>query len=131
VIRYMGVTGHSARILADALHDHPYDCALITLNAARADMDDSEHLDRFLRLAQENEVGVIAMKAVERGTLIERGLDIRQLLPYVLSYPVSTAVVGISEVSHLEKNVRIASALEPLSESEMAGIRALAQYRPG
>jgi aryl-alcohol dehydrogenase-like predicted oxidoreductase len=67
------------------------------------------------------------MKVVERGTLIERGLDIQQLLPYVLSYPVSTAVVGISDVSHLEENVRIASAFEPLSEEEMAEIRALAQ----
>ena len=49
------------------------------------------------------------------------------MLPYVLSYPVSTAVVGISDVSHLEENVRIASAFEPLSEQEMAEIRALTQ----
>jgi aryl-alcohol dehydrogenase-like predicted oxidoreductase len=127
VIRHIGVTGHSSRVLADALEDYPYDCALITLNAAREVMDDPEDLDRFFRLAQEKEVGVIAMKVVERGTLIERGLDIQRLLPYVLSYPVSTAVVGISDLSHLEENVRIASAFEPLSEEEMAEIRALAQ----
>ena len=100
---------------------------LITLNAACEVMDDPQDLDRFFRLAQEKEVGVIAMKVVERGALIERGLDIRQLLPYVLSYPVATAVVGISDVSHLEENVRIASAFEPLSEKEMVEIRALAQ----
>jgi len=126
VIRYIGVTGHSSRVLADALEDYPYDCALITLNAARAAMDDPEDLDRFFRLAQEKEVGVIAMKVVERGTLIERGLEMGQLLPYVLSYPVSTAIVGVSELVHLEENVRIASAFEPLSEGEMAEIRALA-----
>jgi predicted aldo/keto reductase-like oxidoreductase len=114
-------------VLADALDDYRYDCALITLNAARAVMDDPGDLDRFFRLAQEKEVGVIAMKVVERGSLLERGLDIRELLPYVLSYPVSTAVVGISEVSHLEENIRIASAFEPLSAEEMAEIRALAQ----
>lgn len=127
VIRYIGVTGHSSRVLADALEDYPYDCALITLNAARAVMDDPEDLDRFFRLAQEKEAGVIAMKVVERGSLLERGLGIQQLLPYVLSYPVATAVVGISDVSHLEENVRIASAFEQLSEEEMAEIRALAQ----
>jgi aryl-alcohol dehydrogenase-like predicted oxidoreductase len=127
VIRYIGVTGHSARVLADALNDYPYDCALITLNAAREIMDDSKDLDRFFRLAQAKQVGVIAMKVVARGALIERGLAMRQLLPYVLSYPVSTAIVGISDVSHLEENVRIARAFEPLSEEEMAGIRALAQ----
>ena len=127
VIRYIGVTGHSSRVLANALNDYPYDCALITLNAARKEMDDPEDLDRFFRLAQEKEVGVIAMKVVGRGALIERGLDIGQLLPYVLSYPVSTAIVGISDIAHLEENVRIASAFEPLSEEEMAQIRVLAQ----
>ena len=48
-------------------------------------------------------------------------------MPYVLSYPVSTAVVGITDILHLEENVRIASAFEPLSEKEMAEVRALAQ----
>jgi aryl-alcohol dehydrogenase-like predicted oxidoreductase len=127
VIRYIGVTGHSSRVLADALDDYPYDCALITLNAAGQIMDDPEDLDRFFRLAQEKGLGVIAMKVVARGALIERGFGMRQLLPYVLSYPVSTAVVGISDVSHLEENVRIASAFTPLSEEEMAEIRALAE----
>jgi len=127
VIRYIGVTGHSARVLADALEDYPYDCALITLNAAREVMDDPEDLDRFFRVAQEKGVGVIAMKAVVRGALIERGLEVRHLLPYVLSYPVSTAIVGITDVAHLEQNVRIARAFELLSQEEMAEIRALAQ----
>ena len=127
VIRYIGVTGHSSRVLADALEDYPYDCALITLNAARTVMDDPEDLDRFFRLAQEKKVGVIAMKVVERGALIKRGLHMRQLLHYVLSYPVATAVVGITDVSHLEENVRIASGFKPLSAEEMTEIRAVAR----
>jgi len=127
VIKYIGVTGHSSRVLADALNDYPYDCALITLNAAEAVMDDPEYLDQFFGLAQEKEVGVIAMKAVERGALVEQGLDVRQLLSYVLSYPVSTVVVGISVVQHLEENVRIARAFKPLSKEEMAEFKAAAQ----
>jgi aryl-alcohol dehydrogenase-like predicted oxidoreductase len=67
------------------------------------------------------------MKVVERGALIKLGLDIRRLLNYVLSYPVSTAIVGISAVSHLEENVRVARAFEPLGEKEMAEIRAAAK----
>jgi predicted aldo/keto reductase-like oxidoreductase len=46
-----------------------------------------------------------------------------------LSYPVFTAVVGISDISHLEENVRIASAFEQLSEEEMVDIRAVAKSR--
>jgi aryl-alcohol dehydrogenase-like predicted oxidoreductase len=127
VIRFIGVTGHSPRILADALDDYPYDCALIILNAARQEMLHPEDLGRFFRIAQEKEVGVIAMKVFARGALVKRGLGSEQLLPYVLSYPVSTAIVGISGLAHLEENVRIASDFEPLSEEEMAEIRALAQ----
>jgi len=125
-IRFIGVTGHSSRVLADALEDYPYDCALITLNAAGQVMDDPEDLDRFFRVAQERQVGVIAMKVVERGALIARGLSMERLLPYVLSYPVSTAIVGISELAHLEENVRIARAFAPLTAAEMAETRALA-----
>jgi aryl-alcohol dehydrogenase-like predicted oxidoreductase len=61
VIRYIAVTGHACRLLADALEDYPYDCALITLNAAREVMDDPQDLDRFFRLAQEKRVTVIAI----------------------------------------------------------------------
>ncbi len=89
-------------------------------------MDDRDHLDRFFRIAREKEVGVIAMKVVERGSLLERGYNMRELLRYTLSYPVATAVVGISEVSHLEENVRIATEFEPLSEEETAALRARA-----
>lgn len=61
------------------------------------------------------------------GALIKRGLDIRRLLHYVLSYPVSTAIVGISAVAHLEENVRVARAFAPLGETGMAELRAAAR----
>jgi hypothetical protein len=127
LIRYIGVTGHSSRVLADALEDYPYDCALITLNPTRKRMEDAGDLDRFFRLAQEKEVGVIAMKVAGDGELVKQGFDMRQLLRYALSYPVSTAIVGVSTLSHLEENVPIAGALEPLSEEEMTKLHTLAQ----
>jgi uncharacterized protein len=126
-IRYIGVTAHSSRVLADALEDYPYDCALITLNAAGAVMDDAGDLDRFFREAKARQVGVVAMKVVGRGALVKPGMDVRRLLHYVLSHPVSTAIVGISAVSHLEENVRVARAFEPLDEKAMAEVRAAAR----
>jgi aryl-alcohol dehydrogenase-like predicted oxidoreductase len=126
-IRHIGVTSHSSRVLADALEDYPYDCALITLNAAGAVMDDPEHLDRFFRVAKAKDVGVIAMKAVGRGALIKPGLEAGRLLHYVLTHAVSTAIVGISAVAHLEENVRAARDFKPLDETAMAEIRAAAR----
>lgn len=130
LIRFIGVTGHSARLLADALEDYPYDTALITLNAAREVMEHPEDLERFFRVARERQVGVIAMKVVARGVLVsQRGLDIRQLLPYVLSHPVSTAIVGISAIPHLEENVRVACNFKQLTAGEMVQIEARAQTK--
>ncbi|QQO11433.1 aldo/keto reductase [Breznakiella homolactica] len=126
-VRFLGVTGHSSRVLADALEDYPYDCALITLNAAGEVMDDPGHLDRFFRIAREKNVGVIAMKVVARGDLITRGLTIRQLLPYVLSYPVSTAVIGISDIQVLEEDVRVAKEFRPMAEPDMRDLEARAR----
>jgi aryl-alcohol dehydrogenase-like predicted oxidoreductase len=122
VVRFLGVTAHSSRVLADALEDYPYDCALITLNAAREVMDDPGSLDRFFRVVREKQVGVIAMKVVARGDLISRGFNIRQLLPYALSYPVSTAIIGISNIRVLEDDVRAAKEFRPMSEQEMRNL---------
>ncbi len=90
-------------------------------------MNDPEDLERFFQVAADREVGVIAMKVVNRGALVDRGLQVKQLLPYVLSYPVATAIMGISEVPYLEEDARIASAFEQLSEDEMTEIRELAR----
>ena len=122
-IRNIGVTGHSAKVLADALEDYPYDTALITLHAAEQVMDDPRHLDRFFRVAEEKGVGVIAMKVVARGALTENGLDIRELFPYVLSHSVWTAIIGITDIEYLEENVQVAREFQQLSNEEMAEIR--------
>jgi predicted aldo/keto reductase-like oxidoreductase len=87
-------------------------------------MDDPGSLDRFFRVAQEKRVGVIAMKVAARGDLINRGFTIRQLLPYVLGYPVSTAIIGISNIRVLEENVRAAKEMKPMSEQEMRTLEA-------
>ena len=127
VIRYTGVTGHSSKILSDAIEGHPYDCALITLNAAGSIMPDADQLDRFFRLTAEKEMGVIAMKVMGGGGLIGRGFNPSELLRYVLSYPISTAIVGISVIPHLEDNIRTAKSFRQMSDEEMARLRNSAQ----
>lgn len=127
VIGHIGITGHSSKVLSDAIEDYPYECVLITLNAARAVMNDPDHLDRFFKLTTEKDIGVIAMKVFGGGRILDRGLSARQLLMYAMSYPVSTAVAGISVIPHLEENVRTASLFEQLSDEEMAQIREIAE----
>lgn len=127
VIGHIGITGHSSRLLTEAINDYPYDCVLITLNAALGKMDDTEHLERFFALTAEKNIGVIAMKVANKGDLLKKGLSIHQLLPYTMSYPVSTTVVGITEKEHLDENVSIARNFKELSDEEITEIREIAR----
>ncbi len=122
VIKHKGITGHSSRVLLRALEQYDYACALITLNPADIWMLDREYLGAFFAKAAEKDVGVIGMKVVARGQILERGLTMKELLTYTLSFPVATAVVGISVVEQLDENVAIARGFEPLSEEARAAI---------
>jgi uncharacterized protein len=123
VIGHLGITGHSSRVLAEALEDYPYECALITLNVTRSEMDDPNYLNRFFDIAARNETGVIAMKVMGRGAIVGQGFTAQELLTYSLSYPVSTAIVGISILDHLEENVESARNFRQMSSQEMESMR--------
>lgn len=127
VVRFIGITGHSARILSEAIESYPYDCALIPLNAAGSILQDEQYLDRFFQLTSEKNMGVIAMKVFGGGGLIRRGLTPKQLLYYTMSQPVSTTIVGISQMEYLEENVRNAKEFKPLTEEELLELRAIIQ----
>jgi hypothetical protein len=127
VIRHIGVTGHSARILSDAIENYDYDCVLVPLNAAGSILQDSEYIDRFFRLTAQKNMGVIAMKVFGGGGLIGRGLTPKQLLYYTMSQPVSTTIVGISQMAHLEENVRNAKQFKPLTDEELMDLKAVVQ----
>ena len=127
VIRHKGITGHSSRVLLDAIRTVDYDCVLITLNPANMSMRDGEHMTEFMTAAVEKEIGIIGMKVVGRGNLLRRGVTMEQAMRYTLSYPVSTVIIGITEIAQIEENTRIAQAFEPLSESQMMQLEQVAR----
>ncbi len=116
VVKHIGITSHSPQVLLRALELDVYDCMLITLNPAGSHMRDRRYLHEFMEKAREQEVGVIAMKVVSKGALLGDNANMTELLSYALSFPVATAIVGISEVWQVDDNVRIAKGFEPLSE---------------
>ncbi len=120
VIKHHGITGHSPRVLLKALQQYDFDCTLVTLNPADEWMLDREYLGEFLATAAEKDVGVIGMKVVARGRILERGLTMPQLMAYTLSFPVATVVIGITTYEQVEQDVEIACAFRPLSEQQRA-----------
>ena len=49
-------------------------------------------------------------------------LSMRDAMPYTLSLPVSTVIVGCDNIAQLEENVQIAREFTPLSQAQMAAL---------
>ena len=121
-IRYLGISSHSSETLMKAMDEYDFDCVFVTLNPAGMTMIDPDKTEAMLAKAAEKHVGVIAMKIVGGGDgrILERGITIEEALRYTLSFPVSTACIGIATLDQLEQNVRLAKAFVPYDEKERA-----------
>ena len=125
LVRFVGITGHhDPDVIAEGLRRYPFHTTLIPVNAA-----DKHHPRPFipavLPVAQQQKVGVIAMKVPAYGRLFKPGgLDgMHQALGYALSQPgVQCCVIAAETVAQLEQNVSAAQAFQPLSAQELAMI---------
>ena len=125
-IRFTGITGHrDPRVLLKGIREYDFDCLLLPLNAA--DTHFRPFQEELLQEALKRNMGVIAMKVASYGRIFKReGItSMEQALSYVLSFPVSTAVIGISSLEELEENVRIATHAKPLSRESLAHLEGL------
>ncbi|KKD38645.1 MAG: aldo/keto reductase [Limnoraphis robusta] len=125
IIKYSGITGHhEPDVIAEGLRRYPFDTTLISINAA-----DIHHPRPFsktvLPVAQEKNVGVIAMKIPAYGKLIRSGVleGMHQAMGYVLSLSgVHGCIIAAETVEQLESNFKVAQAFKQLSSDEMAAI---------
>src|SRR5690606_31519353 len=73
----------------------------------------------ILPLAQERNMGVIAMKVVR--WVRNSDLPVREMVRYSMSLKgVTTAIVGLDSLGHLEENARIATNFKPMNKQQMA-----------
>jgi hypothetical protein len=143
IVRFLGITGHAnPHVLADGLKRFKFDTILMAVNAA--DRHYLSFIEHLLPVALEQQLGIIGMKIPARGRILanwtpppleeqprfERGatrpgiLTMKEALEYVLSLPVSTVIIGCSNVAQVEENVAIARAFTPLPETKLAQLQA-------
>lgn len=128
IVRFVGITGHrDPKVIANALHRYPFHTTLIPINAA-----DLHHPRPFipavLPTAQVKNVGVIAMKVPAYGRLFQAGglEGMQQAMGYTLSQTgVHCCVIAAETIEQLEKNVQIARAFIPLSQTQLSAISQL------
>jgi aryl-alcohol dehydrogenase-like predicted oxidoreductase len=137
--RFIGVTGHHDPLITKrCIETFDFDTVLVPVNPA-------EHLhqsfiEEVLPLANEKQMGVVAMKVYCRGMIAKipgfKGME--AFFRYALSHPVAAAVIGCDGLSQLEENVAIAKAFSPLPYQEMQRLetfvspygRQLMYYKP-
>jgi len=120
-VHYVGITGHrDPEVLLWGIREYDFDTLLMSLNAA--DIHYKPFQTELLETAVKKQMGIIAMKVPALGRIFkEDGItSMEQALGYVYSFPVNTAIVGISTIAELEENVRIARNFKPFSKEEMA-----------
>jgi uncharacterized protein len=134
VTRFIGITSHTdPTVLKTALERHDFDCTQMALNAALVGMKSSpkgmvpntDMQTSFetvaLPVARAKKMGIIAMKIFGQDALVGAA-PANKLLRYSLSLPVTTAVVGMPKLEHLEENVQIARGFKALPRAEMRAL---------
>lgn len=123
LVRFVGISGHSdPDVLLRALQGHRFDTILLAMNPA--DVHRLSFQERLLPYADRAGVGIVAMKVFARGEVFPALTSAEEALSYVWSLPVDLAIVGIENVSQLERNVQVASAFRPISPVQMMSLEA-------
>jgi aryl-alcohol dehydrogenase-like predicted oxidoreductase len=126
LIRFAGVTGHyDPHILVEAIRRYPFDTVLSALNAA--DRHYLSFMEILLPEAVRRNMGIIAMKVLARGAIMREGgvKSAREAISYVLSLPVSTALIGCSTPEEVAENAESVKNFSELADAVMKEMEAL------
>lgn len=138
-VRYVGVTGHhDPTVTKRCLEMFPFDTVLVPVNPAEPSY--RSFIDEVIPVAQEKDVGLVAMKIYFRGlaTKVPGFTTLEPFYRFALSHPVSTAVIGCDSIQQLEENLSFAKAFAPMTQDEMRDLaeqvspyaRQLMYYKP-
>jgi aryl-alcohol dehydrogenase-like predicted oxidoreductase len=124
-IRFVGFTGHTEpAILNKMISRYQFATLLMPLSVTDGGNKQKSFEQQTLPLAKEKGLGVIAMKTLGAGQILQKkAASVEECLRYVWTLPVSTAIVGINQITHLEKNVTLARTAKPLTAAEMDYLR--------
>jgi uncharacterized protein len=141
VIQFIGVTGHdTADAMLQAIEMDDFDTILTTFNPTE---ERRPFRERVIPVAQEKQMGVIAMKVMGGGNGalalgnplkndgVPRHDDAPQqasastLIRYALGLQVSAATVGMASLEQLRINVAAARDKEPLNQAERESLESL------
>ena len=124
-IRFVGVTGHTdPAVLSRIISRYNFDAILMPLSVTDGGNRQKSFEQDTLPLARKKGMGVIAMKALGAGAILQQKAATREeCLRYVWSLPISTAILGCQEIGQVETNIAQARTVKPMSASSMEMLR--------
>lgn len=122
IIDYVGLSSHSVDVLEEAIASGEFDTLLLMYSPF------NRETERLISLAQEGDIGVIAMKAMGGSGMLgtlrsseqKTALNPKTLLRYALSNPdVSVVLSGMRFPWEVDKNVELALSYTPMTDAEI------------
>jgi aryl-alcohol dehydrogenase-like predicted oxidoreductase len=116
-VRRVGITGHhDPAILLEAMRRYPVDTVLCPINPA--DSRRQPFLTTVIPEARRSGVGVIGMKVMAAGLLLQdRAASAQELIRYAASWA-DTVIIGCSSIAEVRANLEAGRQFKPMSEKE-------------
>ncbi|WP_437903697.1 aldo/keto reductase [Sorangium sp. So ce327] len=129
-VRHVGITGHhDPRILLEAMRRYPVDTVLCAVNPA--DPARLPFLTTVVEEARRRGVGVIGMKIMAAGRLLQdRAASATELIRYAASHA-DTVIIGCSSIAEVRENLGARSLSFPMPPAERAALEARVAPRTG
>ncbi|HEY6548109.1 MAG TPA: aldo/keto reductase [Vicinamibacteria bacterium] len=129
-VRFIGFTGHKHPAIHRAMLDKPFDWDACQMPINVMDASYRSFQKEVVPVCLRKNVGVIGMKGLGgsgASIVTKGGIGAVEAYRYALSQPVTTEVVGISNLEELAQNVAIARGFVPMNEGERAALVARAK----
>jgi len=125
-IRFVGCTGHTdPGVMNRILERYNFDTVLVPLSVTDGAAATEKSFEKTtLPLARKQGIGVIAMKTLGVGAILRDNVaSLDEAMSYVLSLPISVAIMGCDAVDQVNADIRAAANYKPLGSSAMEDLR--------
>jgi aryl-alcohol dehydrogenase-like predicted oxidoreductase len=121
-VRFVGVTGHHhPAILVEAMRRYPVDTVLCAINPA--DPRKLPFLSTVVPEARRRGVGIIGMKVLARGELLQETATLSECVRYAASHA-DTLIVGFSSPAEVRAGLAAGRAFAPMAEADQRALEA-------
>lgn len=117
-VRFIGFTGHHWPHLFHRMLDYGFPWDTVEMPTNLLDFHYRSFINTVLPALRGRGIGVIGMKALSGGHILETGVSPSEAIGYALSLPISTLVLGIDSMEFLMEDVAIVRRWRPPPDGE-------------